>query len=141
MAKQNTVDSKLDKLNALVAAEHEKFKAAVAVHIAETVAEYGLSLAELTLADLTTDAPPKATRKKKATPKKTSAKKRAAKSPAIRIDAEPDEPKRKHPIGPRGIIPAKYRDPESGATWSGLARPPAWIKDRDRSQFLINGAG
>jgi DNA-binding protein H-NS len=33
---------------------------------------------------------------------------------------------------------AKYRDPVSGATWSGRARPPAWIKDaKDRSKFLI----
>jgi DNA-binding protein H-NS len=33
---------------------------------------------------------------------------------------------------------AKYRDPVTGATWSGRARPPAWIKDaKDRSKFLI----
>jgi DNA-binding protein H-NS len=39
-------------------------------------------------------------------------------------------------------LPPKYRDPESGATWSGHARPPAWIKDApDRSVYLINGAG
>ncbi|SAK54689.1 histone family protein nucleoid-structuring protein H-NS [Caballeronia fortuita] len=38
-------------------------------------------------------------------------------------------------------LPAKYRDPESGATWSGHARPPAWIKDApDRSVYLIDGA-
>lgn len=40
-----------------------------------------------------------------------------------------------------GKLPAKYRDPKSGATWSGWARPPLWIKDvRDRSRFLIDGA-
>ncbi|WP_250516664.1 H-NS histone family protein [Caballeronia sp. INDeC2] len=38
-------------------------------------------------------------------------------------------------------LPPKYRDPLSGATWSGHARPPAWIKDApDRSVFLIDGA-
>jgi DNA-binding protein H-NS len=38
-------------------------------------------------------------------------------------------------------LPPKYRDPESGATWSGHARPPAWIKDApDRSVYLINDA-
>ncbi|MCE4546701.1 MULTISPECIES: H-NS family nucleoid-associated regulatory protein [unclassified Caballeronia] len=38
-------------------------------------------------------------------------------------------------------LPPKYRDPVSGATWSGHARPPAWIKDApDRSAFLIDGA-
>ncbi|SAK87895.1 H-NS histone family protein [Caballeronia ptereochthonis] len=39
-------------------------------------------------------------------------------------------------------LPPKYRDPVSGATWSGHARPPAWIKDvPDRSVYLIGGAG
>jgi DNA-binding protein H-NS len=39
-------------------------------------------------------------------------------------------------------LPPKYRDPKTGATWSGHARPPAWIKDvKDRSKFLIDGAG
>lgn len=34
------------------------------------------------------------------------------------------------------------RDPEIGATWSGLARVPAWIAGvDDRTPFLINGAG
>jgi DNA-binding protein H-NS len=38
-------------------------------------------------------------------------------------------------------LPPKYRDPVSGLTWSGHARPPAWIKDApDRSAFLIDGA-
>jgi DNA-binding protein H-NS len=38
-------------------------------------------------------------------------------------------------------LPPKYRDPASGLTWSGHARPPAWIKDApDRSVFLIEAA-
>jgi DNA-binding protein H-NS len=38
-------------------------------------------------------------------------------------------------------LPPKYRDPLSGATWSGHARPPAWIKDApDRSVYLIDAA-
>ncbi|GAB2902064.1 hypothetical protein GCM10027093_43840 [Paraburkholderia jirisanensis] len=40
----------------------------------------------------------------------------------------------------KGKLPPKYRDPKTGATWSGHARPPAWIKDvKDRSKFLIDG--
>ncbi|KQR74741.1 hypothetical protein ASG35_18645 [Burkholderia sp. Leaf177] len=40
-----------------------------------------------------------------------------------------------------GKLPAKYRDPKTGATWSGWARPPMWIKDvKDRSKFLIDGS-
>jgi DNA-binding protein H-NS len=43
--------------------------------------------------------------------------------------------------GAKGKLPPKYRDPKTGATWSGHARPPAWIKDaKDRTRFLINGA-
>ncbi|AXF19427.1 histidine biosynthesis protein [Burkholderia pyrrocinia] len=34
--------------------------------------------------------------------------------------------------------PALYRDPKSGATWSGRGRAPAWLASvKDRSKFLI----
>lgn len=39
---------------------------------------------------------------------------------------------------PHGALPAKYRDPATGATWSGRGRAPNWIKDaRNRDRFLI----
>ena len=39
----------------------------------------------------------------------------------------------------KGKLPPKYRDPKTGATWSGHARPPAWIASaRDRTKFLID---
>lgn len=42
----------------------------------------------------------------------------------------------------RGPQAAKYRDPQSGATWSGRGRAPAWLADaKDRTAFLIDGAG
>lgn len=35
-------------------------------------------------------------------------------------------------------VGAKYRDPKTGATWSGRGRAPAWIKDaKNRNRFLI----
>ena len=41
----------------------------------------------------------------------------------------------------KGKLPPKYRNPDTGETWSGHARPPAWIKDvKDRSKFLIDKA-
>ncbi|SAK98289.1 histone family protein nucleoid-structuring protein H-NS [Caballeronia temeraria] len=41
----------------------------------------------------------------------------------------------------KGKLPAKYQNPTTGETWSGHARPPAWIKDvKDRTKFLIDGA-
>lgn len=35
-----------------------------------------------------------------------------------------------------GVAP-KYRDPNSGSTWSGRGKPPKWIAGQDRDQFLI----
>ncbi|MCR4470139.1 H-NS histone family protein [Burkholderia sp. SCN-KJ] len=37
----------------------------------------------------------------------------------------------------RGRVDAKYRHPETGATWSGRGRPPAWIDGKDRAPFEI----
>lgn len=35
---------------------------------------------------------------------------------------------------------AKYRDPKTGATWTGHGRAPAWISSaKDRSKFLVEG--
>ncbi|MEX3630008.1 MAG: H-NS histone family protein [Burkholderia sp.] len=38
---------------------------------------------------------------------------------------------------PAGRQPAKYQDPESGKTWSGRGKAPAWIAGKDRSAFEI----
>ncbi|MDR8732125.1 DNA-binding protein Bv3F [Burkholderia pseudomultivorans] len=32
---------------------------------------------------------------------------------------------------------ARYYDPVSGATWSGVGREPAWIRGKDRKQFEL----
>ena len=41
---------------------------------------------------------------------------------------------------PKGPQPAKYRDPKSGATWSGRGPAPAWLAGaKDRRKFLIDG--
>ncbi|MFL9965133.1 H-NS family nucleoid-associated regulatory protein [Paraburkholderia sediminicola] len=42
---------------------------------------------------------------------------------------------------PKGPQPALYRDPKSGATWSGRGPAPAWLAGaKDRAKFLIDGA-
>lgn len=33
---------------------------------------------------------------------------------------------------------AKYRDPVSGATWTGRGKPPRWIAAQERERFLIS---
>lgn len=37
----------------------------------------------------------------------------------------------------RQTVAPKYRDPVSGATWTGRGKAPKWIQDKDRSQFEI----
>ncbi|AXK61819.1 MULTISPECIES: H-NS histone family protein [Burkholderia] len=41
----------------------------------------------------------------------------------------------------RAAIAPKYRDPKTGATWSGRGRAPQWIADaKNRDRFLIPDA-
>jgi len=35
----------------------------------------------------------------------------------------------------KAALPPKYRDPKTGATWSG--REPSWIKGKKHERFLI----
>ena len=37
----------------------------------------------------------------------------------------------------RGSVDPKYRDPETGQTWTGRGKPPKWIQDQNRDMFLI----
>ena len=37
----------------------------------------------------------------------------------------------------KGTVQAKYRDPESGTTWTGRGRAPRWLNGRDKEEFLI----
>jgi DNA-binding protein H-NS len=40
--------------------------------------------------------------------------------------------------GGKGSVPPKYRDPVTGATWTGRGKPPAWIAGKtDRTPYLI----
>jgi DNA-binding protein H-NS len=38
---------------------------------------------------------------------------------------------------PRAGVAPKYRDPDSGSTWSGRGKPPKWIAGQERDSFLI----
>lgn len=35
------------------------------------------------------------------------------------------------------VAEPKYRDPQSGKTWSGRGYPPAWIAGRERKEFEV----
>ena len=38
---------------------------------------------------------------------------------------------------PRAGVAPKFRDPETGSTWSGRGKPPKWIAGKDRTEFVI----
>ena len=46
-------------------------------------------------------------------------------------------PKAKSGPKPGQKVVPKYRDPQSGATWSGRGKTPKWINGADRSQYVI----
>ena len=44
-------------------------------------------------------------------------------------------------VGKQSAATAKYRDPKTGATWTGHGRAPNWIASaKNRDRFLIDGA-
>jgi DNA-binding protein H-NS len=69
-------------------------------------------------------------------PSRTAAGKRAATKKASSTAAAPARKGR-----PKGKQAPKYRNPETGATWSGRGPAPAWLAaEKDRSKFLIDRA-
>jgi DNA-binding protein H-NS len=44
---------------------------------------------------------------------------------------------RKPRQGKREKVAPKYRNPETGDTWTGRGREPGWIKGKDRGEFAI----
>ncbi|EYC50983.1 H-NS histone [Hylemonella gracilis str. Niagara R] len=41
------------------------------------------------------------------------------------------------PASPADAVDAKYRNPETGETWSGRGRAPAWLEGANKDQFLL----
>ena len=50
-------------------------------------------------------------------------------------DLSPSKKPRK--LNPSGSVKPKYRNPETGDTWTGRGKPPRWIAGKDREQYLI----
>jgi DNA-binding protein H-NS len=40
-------------------------------------------------------------------------------------------------VGRKTPLPAKYRNPKTGETWSGRGRAPAWLAGKNKERFLI----
>jgi DNA-binding protein H-NS len=43
----------------------------------------------------------------------------------------------KKPVKKQGGVEAKYRDTETGKTWSGRGRAPRWLDGKNREDYLI----
>lgn len=116
MATLEQLESQIQKLQRRADALRERKSAEAIAKIRAMMDEYGLTTADLAKAGLGT------------------AKKRGRPPGSTKAGGTG-----KGATGSR--LPPKYRDPVSGATWSGHARPPAWIKDApDRSAYLIDAA-
>lgn len=48
--------------------------------------------------------------------------------------------KQKSKAKKRGSVAPKYRNPKTGATWTGRGKAPTWIAGKNRSQFLIQNS-
>lgn len=42
--------------------------------------------------------------------------------------------------GAAAAVEPKYRNPQTGETWTGRGKPPKWIAGKDRAEYLI-GSG
>jgi len=40
-------------------------------------------------------------------------------------------------VAAKSPVEPKYRDPETGKTWSGRGREPKWMQGRDRDEFAL----
>ncbi|MGV2289749.1 H-NS family nucleoid-associated regulatory protein [Trinickia sp. YCB016] len=115
MATLEQIQAKLQKLQAQADALAAKNSSAVVEKIRELMAQHGLSTADI----------------EAYTGKAKGGAKRGGKS-AVAAAKKPA-------ASATGKLPPKYRNPKTGETWSGHARPPAWIKNvKDRSKFLID---
>jgi hypothetical protein len=128
MATLENIQAKLKKLQAQAEVLIAKRAHSVLNNIRKLMDENGL-----TTSDIDAHSP---TAKKRGRPVGSTAQPKSAKAVKTR-SAKAKSAK----ASANGKLPAKYRNPKSGATWSGWARPPIWIKDvKDRTKFLIDGS-
>jgi hypothetical protein len=129
-------DAQLNKLLAKIEALKADAKQKIAGVIREAMVENDISIADLAGLSQKKAGRPKAAAAPKAKPTAKKAAKPAAK-PSKKTAAKPVAKKRTNSLKGR-TYPPKYRHPETGATWSGIARVPAWIAEApDREVFRI----
>lgn len=122
MATLTQMETQLAELTAKIDGARAELREHAALQIKALMAEFQVTAADLVDGQVTVKAAKKtkavkAVKKVKAVKAKTN----GAAAPAS-----------------KGTRPAKYLDPVSGATWSGMGHTPGWMKDvKNRDKFLI----
>jgi DNA-binding protein H-NS len=57
---------------------------------------------------------------------------------ALMSSAKPKQERKPRTTKGEKVAP-KYRNPETGDTWTGRGREPSWIKGKDRQDFALKG--
>lgn len=128
------IDMQLAKLQQQIEAEHSRFAAAVFNVVETMLIEYGLSFADLSKVKVYASL---AKKMKVAGIEVTPDVARELK--ALKVTKATKATKAKKPATSKGTRPPKYRDPESGKTWSGMGHTPQWmVNAKNRDAFLIN---
>lgn len=55
--------------------------------------------------------------------------------------AAPGKSRKPKSTARRAVGKPKYRNPETGATWTGRGKPPNWIKDAENRDAFLIGQG
>jgi DNA-binding protein H-NS len=123
MATLTELEQQLAELTAKVDAARADLHEHAVVQIKLIMAEYFVSASDLADGKVTL----KATKAAKAAEPK--AKSHKAKANGTNGTTPPKN---------KGTRPAKYIDPDTGATWSGMGHTPAWLKEvKNREKYLI----
>jgi DNA-binding protein H-NS len=130
MATLTQMNEQLAELTAKVEAARAQVHGQAVTQFTQLMADYGVTVADLLHAGMPLSMPlsemVESPKSKGAKPKSKGA---AAPKPKTNGEAAPKPSK--------GTKPAKYQDPESGLTWSGMGHEPFWIKGKKRDKFLI----
>jgi DNA-binding protein H-NS len=128
MATLTQMNEQLAELTARVEAARAQVHGQAVTQFVLLMAEYGVTIADLMDGGmpLSVELTPLKSKGTKAKPKSKGA---AAPKPKTNGATAPKPSK--------GTKPAKYQDPESGLTWSGMGHEPFWIKGKKRDKFLI----
>jgi DNA-binding protein H-NS len=124
----NGIETKLEKLQHRIVEEKARYISAVRLAVEDLLSAYGLTLLDLALEAQ----PARSVKVAKGAAKVVKAAAKVVKAKPAKKAAKPI------PGNGKGTYPPKYRDPASGATWSGRGHAPSWIKDAaNRDEFLI----